>query len=94
MSVGLNTLERIKEQLKTAKNIGAPAKNDLYTHLTQVFNKIMLHHKEDGFDRLEEISHLLKKTNCTMKDPSTDEEINAIKTQRNNPDLENWLERS
>jgi hypothetical protein len=60
MSVGLNTLERIKDQLKQAKNIGVPTQSDLYGHLTQVFNRIMLHHKEDGFDKLEQISQLVK----------------------------------
>jgi hypothetical protein len=94
MSVGLNTLERINTQLKEAKNIGVSAQNDLYTHLTQVFNKIMLHHREDGFDRLEEISQLLKQTHCQMKDPASDQEVNAIKTQQKNPELTLWLQRS
>jgi hypothetical protein len=68
-------------QLRGAKNIGVPAQNDLYSHLTQVFNKIMLHHKEDGFERLEEISQLVKQTHCEMKDPASDLEVNAMRAQ-------------
>jgi len=29
-----------------------------------------------------------------MKDPASDQEVNAIKAQRKNPDLDTWLERS
>ena len=54
----------------------------------------MLHHREDGFDRLEEISQLLKQTHCQMKDPASDQEVNSIKAQHKNPELDLWLERS
>jgi hypothetical protein len=54
----------------------------------------MLHHREDGFDRLEEISQLLKQTHCQMKDPASDQEVNSIKAQHKNPELDMWLERS
>lgn len=44
-------------------------KLDIYTHLTEVFNRIMLHHPNDAFDKFEEISHLIKQTHLKIKDP-------------------------
>jgi len=79
MSVTLDTLERIKQQLKQAKDNGSTIKQDLYTHLTEVFNRIILHHPYDAFDKFEEISLLVKKTNLKVKDPKFDHEVNQIK---------------
>lgn len=76
MSVSLDTLDRIKQQLKTARDNGSTIKMDLYTHLTEVFNRIMLHHTYDAFDKFEDISLLVKKTNLKIKDPKRDYEIN------------------
>jgi hypothetical protein len=44
MSVSIETLEKLKIQLKQLKDLGTPIKADLYAHLTEVFNRIMLHH--------------------------------------------------
>ena len=76
MSVSLNTLEKLKSKLQEIKDIGHPIKADLYTHLTEVFNRIMLHHPDDAYDKLEEISGLVKKTNFKIKEPSDEHEIN------------------
>jgi len=51
---------------------------DLYQHLTEVFNRIMLHHQHDGYQKFEEISHLIKQTHLKIKDPAYDYEVNAI----------------
>ena len=66
MSVSLETLERIKQQLKEARDCGSAVKLDLYTHLTEVFNRIMQHHQYDAFDKFEEISHLVKQTHLKI----------------------------
>jgi radial spoke head protein 4/6 len=63
MSVSLETLEKLKAQLQQVKDCGAPIKADLYSHLTEVFNRIMLHHPHDAYDKFEEISALVKFTN-------------------------------
>jgi hypothetical protein len=60
MSVSLETLDRIKQQLKEARDNGSTIKLDLYTHLTEMFNRIMVHHPYDAFDKFEEISLLVK----------------------------------
>ena len=44
MSISHETLEKIRKQLHAAKNIGGSVPNDLYSHLTEVFNRIMMHH--------------------------------------------------
>jgi hypothetical protein len=72
----MNTLDKLKEQLREIKDIGHPIKADLYTHLIEVFNRIMLHHPDDAYNKLEEISGLVKQTNFKIKDPSDEHEIN------------------
>lgn len=51
-------------------------KLDLYTHLTEIFNWIIQHHKFDAYEKFEEISHLIKKTHLKIIDPKKDTEIN------------------
>ena len=58
MSNNVDVLEEIKLQLKRARDSGSCIKQDLYEHLTAVFNRIMLHHPYDAYDKFEEISHL------------------------------------
>ena len=91
MSVSLDTLEHIKAQLKQARDNGSTVKPDLYTHLTEVFNRIMLHHPYDAFDKFEEISHLVKQTHLKIKDPKFDHEVNAIQHEHTNLEKEAWI---
>ena len=91
MSVSLETLERIKTQLKQARDQGSTVKLDLYTHLTEVFNRIMLHHPYDAYDKFEEISHLVKQTHLKIKDPMTDFEVHSIEHKRDQPEKEAWI---
>ena len=60
MSIKEDTLKRIQQQLREAKDIGGNVPQDLYTHLTEVFNRILLHHADDAYDKFEEISALVK----------------------------------
>ena len=76
MSVNEATLERIRQQLREAHDIGGNVPQDLYTHLTEVFNRILMHHTEDAYDKLEEISGLVKQTDLKFKDPKFDFEVN------------------
>ncbi len=65
----IDVLERIKGQLKQARDNGATIEQDLYSHLTEVFNRIMLNHPYDAFDKFEEISLLVKQTSLKIKNP-------------------------
>lgn len=76
MSVSLETLEKLKNELKEVKDLGTPIKADLYSHLTEVFNRIMLHHPNDAYDKFEDISALVKRTNFKISDPKFDIEVN------------------
>ena len=71
------TLEGIKNQLKQSKDQGATVKPDLYSHLNEVFNRIINYHPFDALDRFEEISTLVKETNFKLTEPKHDYEING-----------------
>lgn len=78
MDVSANqSLESIKSELKKSKDLGENISTDLYSHLCEVFTRIMLHHPYDGFDKFEEISVLVKKTNMKNLDPKFDYELNS-----------------
>jgi hypothetical protein len=46
--------------------VGGSVPNDLYSHLTEVFNRIMKHHASDAYDKFEEISTLVKRTHLNF----------------------------
>jgi hypothetical protein len=77
MSVGPDTLERIKNQLKEAQNTGHGVQQDLYSHLTEVFNKVIMNNPADAYDKFEEISALVKQTKLRFIDPNTDAQLHA-----------------
>jgi hypothetical protein len=81
MSVGPDTLERIKNQLKEAQNTGHGVQQDLYSHLTEVFNKVIMNNPADAYDKFEEISALVKQTHLKFKDPQMDSEVNTTHTK-------------
>ena len=60
MSLNQQTLDRIRQQLSSARDIGGNVPQDLYTHLTEVFNRILLNNDSDAYDKFEEISALVK----------------------------------
>ena len=59
-SINEETLERIRGQLREARDIGGSVPQDLYTHLTEVFNRILLLQNDEAYDKFEEISALVK----------------------------------
>jgi hypothetical protein len=94
MSINEQTLERIRAQLRQAKDIGGNVPQDLYSHLTEVFNRILLHHSDDAYDKFEEISALVKQTDLKFKDPKNDFELNAANSARAVSEREQWVTRS
>ena len=94
MSVNEATLERIRDQLREAKDIGGNVPQDLYSHLTEVFNRILLHHSEDAYDKFEEISALVKQTDLKFRDPKFDFEVNADYGEKKVSAEEAWVARS
>ena len=81
MSVAADTNEQlntIMSKLKAEKNLGDHISADLYSHLTEVFSRIMQYHPYDAYEKFEEISILVKQTNFSCKDPKTDHELNGL----------------
>lgn len=75
MSVNVATLEKLQSQLKQMMDLGMPIKADVYGHLTEVFNRIMLHHASDAYDKFEEISALVKQTNFKIAEANYDHQL-------------------
>ena len=94
MSVNEQTLERIRAQLREARDIGGNVPQDLYTHLSEVFNRILLHHADDAYDKFEEISALVKQTDLQFRDPKHDSDLNAAASARAVSEREQWVQRS
>lgn len=69
---------------------------DLYGHLSEVFNRIMMYHKSDAFDKFEEISALVKKTHLSFSDPKRDFELNELTRHRSPEEVarEVWIAKS
>lgn len=64
MAATTETVDNLKQILKDAKKDGT----DLYSHLLEVFNLIILHYPDDALDKLEEVSYLVKfKENKDMR---------------------------
>ena len=94
MSVTEQTLERIRAQLREAHDIGGNVPQDLYTHLTEVFNRILMHHSDDAYDKFEEISALVKQTDLKFKDPKYDNEVNQVFGEQAVSERQRWVQRS
>ena len=94
MSVSEETLQRIRAQLKEAQDIGGNVPQDLYTHLTEVFNRVLMHHTEDAYDKFEEISALVKQTDLKFKDPKFDHEVNKVYGAQAVTERQRWVQRS
>ena len=94
MSINEQTLDRIRAQLREARDIGGNVPQDLYSHLTEVFNRILLHHQDNAYDKFEEISALVKQTDLKFKDPKHDFDLNAACAERAVSEREQWVQRS
>lgn len=75
-------LQQLKAQLKQSQNSNECIREDLYTHMCELFNRIIQFHPHDAFDRFEEISILIKATNLKIQDPKYDYEINGMAGRR------------
>ena len=47
-----------------------PVKSDIQDHLIELFSRIMLHNPQNAYEKFEEISALVKKTNFEIIDPN------------------------
>lgn len=70
MSFDSEAFESIRLKMGEAKT--DDQQNDLYIHLTKVFDRIQSHNKFDAYSKFEQISQLIKLTNLNIKDPKPD----------------------
>ena len=56
MEEQMKRIDNLKQILKNAKGKGT----DLYSHLLEVFNVLILHYPHDALSKLEEVSYLIK----------------------------------
>jgi len=96
MSISAETLAKIRDQLKEAKDAGGAVPQDLYSHLSEVFNRILMYHKSDAFDKFEEISALVKRSHLSFSDPKRDYEVNDSRSRKTEEEKarEAWLHKS
>jgi hypothetical protein len=79
----------LKTLLKNAKSTSG---SDLYQHMTEVFNKLILHYPSDALDKFEEVSYLVKHKNLNLN------EFLKIDDTRNYSELaaslKDWIEKA
>jgi hypothetical protein len=61
----LKTFDNLKTLLKNAKSTTG---TDLYAHLTEVFNKLILHYPTDSLSKFEEVSYLCKNKSLNLEE--------------------------
>ena len=94
MSINDETLERIHQQLREATDIGGNVPQDLFSHLTEVFNRIVLHHQDDAYEKFEEISALIKQTDLNFNNPQRDSDLNAAGAAQAVSERDMWVRKS
>jgi hypothetical protein len=93
MSISSETLEKIRSQLREASHSGGSFQQDLYSHLTEVFNRIVEYNSGDAYEKFEEISTLVKRTRLNFNDPKRDFELNGDVADTHTEDQAriNWI---
>ena len=66
----------------------------MYSHLTEVFNRILMYHHEDAYDKFDEISVLVKQTNLKFKDPKRDSDLMKSQGAQAVTERQRWVQSS
>lgn len=68
----------VLDSFKT-KELGKGSKdNDLYKHLGELFDSLIMNHQEDGLKKLEKISRITKKSSLPITDPVPSQQLSEI----------------
>lgn len=59
----MKNYDNLKTLLKNAKSTSG---SDLHQHLTEVFNKLILHYPSDALEKFEEVSYLCKNKSLNL----------------------------
>lgn len=68
-TISNETVQQIKQQLQQPCLDGTAVPQDLYTHLSEVFSRIVKNYPKDAFEKFEDISTLVKRTHLKFNDP-------------------------
>jgi len=90
MSTELDTFIGVKSLLQKTKKSGA-IKVDLFSHITEIVNRIISNHKYDAYQKFEEISILIKKTQLNIKNPKPLTDIQALKVDEAQSELDSYV---
>lgn len=78
MSAESETFKDLKKTLEKPQDLGA-VKTDLFSHITEIINRILSTHKHEAYQKFEDISILIKKTQLKVKNPLPLNEIQNLK---------------
>lgn len=91
MACQLETIESMKSRLKKEQKIGKVSL-DFYTHMKEIFNRVMLYHTHDSFDKFEEISHLVKRSHLKITDPMKESDVNKPKPTKKSEIVDHYIQ--
>lgn len=90
MSTESETFHNVKTVLQKSRQVGA-IKTDLFAHITEIINRIVSHHKYDAYQKFEEISQLVKKTQLNIKNPKRLEQVKQLDSESANAELDRYV---
>lgn len=90
MSTDSETFQNVKAVLQKSKQVGA-IKTDLFSHITEIINRIVSHHKYDAYQKFEEISLLVKKTQLNVKNPKRLDQVKKLDSESANAELDRYV---
>lgn len=91
MSKEGDTFSGVKSLLQKSKQVGA-IKVDLFTHITEIVNRIISSHKYDAYQKFEEVSMLIKKTQLNIKNPKHIDQIQELNVEEVQSELDRYIE--
>lgn len=86
-----DTFDNVKAVLQKSRQVGA-IKTDLFSHITEIINRIIAHHKYDAYQKFEEISLLVKKTQLKIKNSMPIEEFRKLSSKDANSELDLYVD--
>ena len=91
MSAEPDTFQTVKALLQKSKQVGA-IKVDLFGHITEIINRILAHHKYDAYQKFEEISYLIKKTQLKVKNPKPMDQVKELNADQTQLELDRYVD--
>ena len=91
MSAESETFKGVKNTLEKPQDLGA-VKTDLFSHITEIINRILSTHKHEAYQKFEDISILIKKTQLKVKNPLPLKEMQNLKEDEAQEMLDRYVD--